>query len=294
MSNRALSHVFSLEISKSSHKFVLVALANYADNETLEAYPCIVELCEATSLNRKTVLAAISALRDENLIIDTGKRRGSTKSVTVYKINLEAVPKTEPLEGLSSPKNGTTKQSQKVREAYPKTGRLNDGEVVPKSTISSPVFTNKQSQKRDTEPSITIREPSNIKKLKQKKDTKIDAKKKPPDEFILPDWINPDDWDDFMETRRALKAQNSIRAKNLLISELEKVKASGNDPNEEIRRSIMHSWKSIYPQKPQQTQGKPNATGNHHHTGKQQFTNKADSFRAATESVLADIEAGLL
>lgn len=155
MSIEHLNQAFKANIDKSSLKFILVALADYA-NEIGEAYPSVETLCNKTALNRKTVIRSLQDLSDIGAIFDTGRRHGKTKSVRVWKLTLEnikAVPKTAPL---SSPKSGTTKQSQK-RDTK-------DAEAVPIFPDSDPKNgTAKVSQNWDTEPSdlLTIRsEPS--------------------------------------------------------------------------------------------------------------------------------------
>jgi len=141
----ALSWAFKQDVPRSAHKFVLVALANYADEGNC-CYPSVERLCQDTSQDRKTVLSGLHFLRLKKLLTDTGQRVGRTGSIIVYRLNAkspEAVPESELV-----PK---TEQLRKRTQAVPKT----DG--------SSPVFPPKQSQKRDTEPKGnhqgTIREP---------------------------------------------------------------------------------------------------------------------------------------
>lgn len=134
MSIEHLNAAFKSTVKPSARKFVLVALADYA-NEAGLAYPSIQTLSNKTGQNRKTILKHLSALVIEGHIADTGQRVGRTKSIVKYLINIQAVPKAAQL---SSPKNGTG--------SSPKNG------------------TAKQSQIRDTEPSVllTTNEPSVI------------------------------------------------------------------------------------------------------------------------------------
>lgn len=124
MSVEAITWALKQPVKHSSAKFVLVALANCADAENARAWPSVAYLCEATSQDRKTVLANLKRLIDTGFIQDTGLRTGSTKSVVVYQ--------------LSSTENGTPKQSQE-RDSL-------DKEAVPFFPISSTVFPHKQSQ----------------------------------------------------------------------------------------------------------------------------------------------------
>lgn len=117
MSIEALNWAFKQKIKPSSLKFVLVAMCDYA-SENGEAFPSIETLSKKTSQDRKTVIKNVEKLRDLNVLLDTGYRRGSTNQVVVYKILYgEDLNSTEngtvPFLLSKSPKNGTAKESQK-------------------------------------------------------------------------------------------------------------------------------------------------------------------------------------
>lgn len=67
--------------------------------------------------------------------------------------------------------------------------------------------------------------------------------------FVLPEWINPDKWDAFMEVRKKKKAAQTDYAKKLIINELTRLRAAGDDPNQVLEKSIINSWKDVYPLK---------------------------------------------
>lgn len=121
MSFDALSWAAKCKPGSAPQKLVLLALAECAQRDNNLAFPSIAALVEFSSLNRKTVIAALASLEEGNFITDTGERMGRTKQVKVYCLNLESSPKTE--------------QFQKR---------------------NSSTFSVKESQKRDTEP---VREP---------------------------------------------------------------------------------------------------------------------------------------
>lgn len=129
MSIEALNCAFKADIKKSSLKFILVAMADYA-NEEGEAYPSIQTLNNKTSLNRKTIIAGLMQLESLGYLKNTGKKVGRTNSISVWQITnpVEQSQKGDSL--VSSPKNGTS--------SSPKKG------------------TPKQSQKRDIEPSVIL------------------------------------------------------------------------------------------------------------------------------------------
>lgn len=142
MSIEQLNQAFKADINKSSTKFILVALSDYA-NEIGEAYPTVQTINAKTSLNRKTIISGLAELVDLGFIQDTGKRVGRTKSIPVWQILTPS------------------KQSQKRNQS--KSGTAT--EAVPILPPSNPENgTAKQSQKRDIEPSVllTINKPSVI------------------------------------------------------------------------------------------------------------------------------------
>lgn len=117
MSFQALAWAAKARLSRASEKLILLAFADRHNEENGFAYPSIAWLTEFSSLDRKTVMNAIERLVEAGFLTDSGKRTGATKQIKVYSVNVGTVPKTE--------------QSQKR---------------------NSPVFSAKESQKRDTEP----------------------------------------------------------------------------------------------------------------------------------------------
>ncbi len=122
MSVGALNWAFELDLKPSSLKFLAVALANNAGDESL-CYCSIETLTRRTCQDRKTVISGMAELEARGLIADTGQRVGRTHGVKVYRL----VGFTESKS--SSTENGTV-------QAVPKTGQLQNG--------SSTVFPSKQ------------------------------------------------------------------------------------------------------------------------------------------------------
>jgi pyocin large subunit-like protein len=113
MSVEAITWALKQPIPVSSAKFVLVVLANHANEEQL-AYPSVAYLVNATSQNRKTVLANLERLCEWKLIERTDERIGDTGRIVVYRLlasarlfELEIVPKTESSQKRDHSKNGT-------------------------------------------------------------------------------------------------------------------------------------------------------------------------------------------
>ena len=85
MSVSALTWAFAQEIRPDSHKFVLVAMADYC-NEEWEAYPSIAALEAKTCIERRGLFRAIADLKSRGFIEATGERKGSTKQIHVYRL----------------------------------------------------------------------------------------------------------------------------------------------------------------------------------------------------------------
>lgn len=151
-----MTWAFAQEIKPSSLKFLLVALADNADDQG-RAFPSLECLVQKTSQDRKTVIAGLDRLEELKLATDTGSRVGRTKQVKVYRLERF-------LESSNSSGNG-------IVEGAPKgpvygTGAEN-GTVPnfpPNSTVfpgKGTVFPSKGSQKRNPESSLNRqKEPS--------------------------------------------------------------------------------------------------------------------------------------
>lgn len=61
---------------------------------------------------------------------------------------------------------------------------------------------------------------------------------------ILPAWLPLSDWNDFCEFRSGTKF--TAKAKQLLISKLDKLRSQGHDPGLVLQQSIMNGWKGVF------------------------------------------------
>lgn len=98
MSIAAITWASKLAIKPSSVKFVLIAMADCANEQGL-CFPSIEHVCAFTSQDRKTVITAISRLEEMGYLRDIGERRGRTRQVKVYCLKnaeIGTVPDSEP------------------------------------------------------------------------------------------------------------------------------------------------------------------------------------------------------
>ena len=216
MSINALSWALGLPVGRSSTKFVLVALCNYA-NEFGECYPSAKQLSEDTCQDIKTVESNLARLRDCGLIVDTGERRGATKQVIVYRIVPSAVV-------------------QKPVETPPKTDELNTP-VFPGNTpvfpANTPVFPEKHPQKRGTEPSRNHQ--GTVRK---------EVKRATATTFVLPDWIDKKHWDAW---HSCAKRKNATDAqKQMAVDKLDSWRQQGIDYAAALENAAIAGWQGLF------------------------------------------------
>jgi uncharacterized protein YdaU (DUF1376 family) len=66
----------------------------------------------------------------------------------------------------------------------------------------------------------------------------------------LPTWLSETHWKDFVEFRKFIKKPMTEKAKQLMLSKLQKIKDNGHDPILAINKSIANNWSDIYEPKP--------------------------------------------
>ena len=86
----------------------------------------------------------------------------------------------------------------------------------------------------------------------------IPIKKEPPTPLkkfsgieTLPEWLDPQDWKDYLELRKSKKAPNTERALNDSIADLKKLKDLGHSPKDVISQSIKRGWTGLFAIKPE-------------------------------------------
>lgn len=65
----------------------------------------------------------------------------------------------------------------------------------------------------------------------------------------LPNWIDVGLWNEWLDSRKKLKAQNSPRALSIILKKLSEWKAQGFNPNTLIEKALVNGWKDCYPPK---------------------------------------------
>lgn len=75
----------------------------------------------------------------------------------------------------------------------------------------------------------------------------------------LPDWLDVDLWNDWLDSRKKLKAVNSERALAIILKKITAWQEQGHNPNSIIETSLVNGWKDCY--LPKQANGKPTDDG---------------------------------
>lgn len=221
-------------------KLVLLALADRADAHNM-AFPSYECLKFDTGLDRKTIWLALKELAEADLIVDSGEKKGKTKSITVWQLNgiehrnkekqfqkrnsseSETVPETA---RVSRSENGITKQFQKRNSS--KNGIV---PFFPRS--SSKNGTSKQFQKRNMEP---------IKNEPTKEPVKSEAKTIPPDFAELKNYlaelggkIDPEQFFDHYEANGWMVGKTKMKDWKATARKWHRTETSQSAPKEKFR-----------------------------------------------------------
>jgi len=91
--------------------------------------------------------------------------------------------------------------------------------------------------------------PREEKKREEKKEQK---QKQPPAAPVSvvpdpPDWVNREAWEGFVAMRRSQRHPLTPRAAKLVLTELTKLRADGNDPNAVLDQSTRNGWRDVFP-----------------------------------------------
>ena len=72
-------------------------------------------------------------------------------------------------------------------------------------------------------------------------------KKRSEEPIEIPSWLNPKDWNDYLEYRKGISTPMSALAQQKAIDELDRLRNEGHDPSRVINQSIVNGWKGLFP-----------------------------------------------
>lgn len=217
MSVRTMARVWAESKHSGSDLLMLLAIADFSDDEG-NAYPAVGTLatkCRMSSRNANYVLTSLQQSKELRVIKGSGPR-GTNR----YRIVLDGVKAAAPL------KSSAPLQPASVVGCSPLQGGAEAGFPKPLKPASDKPSMNHQ---------LTINEPSKKKSAAQT--------------FVLPDWIPTDAWSGYVEMRAKIRAPMTTRAMELKVSELERLRNSGQDVGAVLDKSTSNNWKDVYPLK---------------------------------------------
>lgn len=251
MSYDAIRWAMQQSVSKSSAKFVLVAMANCVngDGPDMLCWPSVAHLAEATGQDRKTVMDGMRRLRAEGLIVDTGDRKGATGHVTVYALNSTK-------SGTITPPRSEPERLQSVGDNGTESGTATSFQTVPNFPSNGTEFPTKQYQ--ISHPTVPKTVPgTNKEPVRNQEGTKrqraFDAAA-----IDLPDWLDRRSWTEWCADRSQRGKPITKRAAELQVKALETYRHQGHSPESVIEHCITNGYQGLYaPKRPQTTVAKP-------------------------------------
>jgi hypothetical protein len=209
MSFKDVEWAYGIKTGSATTKSVLVAMAGAVGKDSKDScvWPSVAHLCQQTELNRKTVMSAQAKLEAMGLIEKTGSFVGKTKQIPVYRVNC--------------------KQSQNRDSS--ETG------TVPVFPANSPVFSAKQSQKRDTE-SVMESVKESVKHIGLRPS--------------LPGWVPVDLWKMYRDNCDDIGKPRTPHGEQMALNKLAELREAGYDPTEVIEQAIQHGSYMMMPVRP--------------------------------------------
>lgn len=103
-------------------------------------------------------------------------------------------------------------------------------------------------------PALKVKDKVNLKVEKEDKQKSTPSSSSSSSSSIinieLPSWLPETHWKDFVEFRKFIKKPMTEKAKQLMLSKLQKIKDNGHDPILAMNTSIANNWSDIYEPKP--------------------------------------------
>ncbi len=74
--------------------------------------------------------------------------------------------------------------------------------------------------------------------------------------FSLPEWIEKETWEAYLEMRNNIKKPPKQKAIELAIGKLEKLRNQGHDPKKVLEESILNGWAGVFPLRKEEEYGR--------------------------------------
>ena len=227
IANEILEQLARIRLSPNQWQVILCIIRKtYGYHKKID-HISIGQYQKGTKLARRTVIDTCNRLVSYNALLRIKK-----DYITQY-----GIQKDYELWDLT-PKEAMTFDTNLGNELTPK-------EAIPNTNNLTPIQGDLTPIQGDLSPKEVSKSLPKEAYTKDNKDTKQKTLTK--DKSILPTWIKVETWNDFLEMRRKMKKDPTEKAKELVIKKLEKLKQSGNDPNEVLEQSIMSNYSGVFP-----------------------------------------------
>ena len=199
-------------------RFVLVGLANHAHADGRHAFPSLDTLAEYTGLSRRSVIRKLQMLEEAGII-----HRGNQAIAAAHIERADRRPTVYDLVMIERGDNEAPGEERGDNETPTGCQPVMNG--VSSVQERGVTVTPETSSKPKPEPSIK------------------------PNGVELPEWLPIEPWRDFVEHRQKIKAKMTVRAMQLAIKELGKLRQNGHDPAAVLEQSVLNGWKGVFPLK---------------------------------------------
>ncbi len=235
MSVRVLSAVWDRSQQKGTHLLMLLALADFSDDQgsSYPAVPTLAAKCRMSTRNAGYLLTELQASGELEVRPNEGPR-GTNR----YRIVLDTPP-LKPTAGVGQAKGVKPASGVGLK---PTAGVKSAAPLQP--TSDTPAIQRRLPLKPTAdEPSLNRQEPSS-------KARRVRTAPSGVSEFTLPDWVPADTWADFVSMRKSMRKPMTVAAMSLQVKALAKLRADGHDPRAVLEQSIAASWQGLFPSRP--------------------------------------------
>jgi predicted phage replisome organizer len=189
-------------------------------------------------------------LNTVRLALETFRKFGMI-TCNVTEIRIINWEKHQNIDGMEKIRRDTRLRVQKYRELK----KLESHNVnLTINSLNTAEMPKNESSNEGCNVTVTQRNAIEEEKNKNKKENK-----KEKNSFSLPCWVNQETWAAFLEVRKKKKAVQTSHALKLVIHELEKIRATGEDPEAVLNQSIRNSWIDVWPLKDKSAGNSPRA-----------------------------------
>lgn len=207
------------------HVRVLGALLSFRAKNTDVVWPGRAAIAERCRMHVSNVSKATKELVEFGWLEKEGL--GGYSKSTRYRVIVPALEKTQPETQTTLVDSTTVAESTTVVDSATR--------VVADST------TRKEETKEET------------------KDTRARKAQKPKSPFILPPWLDPDVWQQFVDHRQAIKSKLTDQSARLAIRKLDTLRRGGSPPGAVIEQTVLNGWTGLFPIRPQFATGRTGA-----------------------------------